>query len=68
LSFLLAQPAMLQPNTGDFRSLTVYNVSTRRDAGTKANSSAIDTLTSTVRRKVMQLALSEVGRHLWKTV
>lgn len=44
-----ATTARLQPNTGTAASLTIYNVVvTRRDAGTMANSSAIDSLTSTV--------------------
>lgn len=44
-----ATTARLQPNTGTAASLTIYNVVvTRRDAGTVANSSAIDSLTSTV--------------------
>ncbi|EPY4141269.1 phage tail tip fiber protein [Klebsiella pneumoniae] len=55
-----ATTARLQPNTGATASLTVYNVVvTRRDAGTMANSSAIDSLTSTV--KTQGDAISSVG-------
>ncbi|XGM98607.1 DUF1983 domain-containing protein [Klebsiella pneumoniae] len=44
-----ATTARLQRNSGTAASLTIYNVVvTRRDAGTVANSSAIDSLTSTV--------------------
>ncbi|HDT5225793.1 TPA: DUF1983 domain-containing protein [Klebsiella pneumoniae subsp. pneumoniae] len=55
-----ATTARLQPNTGATASLTVYNVVvTRRDAGTMANSSAIDSLTSTV--QTQGDAISSVG-------
>ncbi|MCH9560908.1 phage tail protein [Klebsiella pneumoniae] len=55
-----ATTARLQPNTGATASLTVYNVVvTRRDAGTMANSSAIDSLTSTV--KTQGDTLSSIG-------
>ncbi|HCI9829454.1 TPA: DUF1983 domain-containing protein [Klebsiella pneumoniae] len=44
-----ATTAMLQRSSGTTASLTIYNVVvTRRDAGTVANSSAIESLTSTV--------------------
>ncbi|HFL5718026.1 TPA: phage tail protein [Klebsiella pneumoniae] len=55
-----ATTARLQPNTGTAASLTIYNVVvTRRDAGTVANSSAIDSLTSTV--QTQGDAISSVG-------
>ncbi|HCJ3287050.1 TPA: DUF1983 domain-containing protein [Klebsiella pneumoniae] len=55
-----ATTARLQPNTGATASLTIYNVVvTRRDAGTVANSSAIDSLTSTV--QTQGDAISSVG-------
>lgn len=55
-----ATTARLQPNTGTAASLTIYNVVvTRRDAGTMANSSAIDSLTSTV--QTQGDAISSVG-------
>ncbi|HCI5972291.1 TPA: DUF1983 domain-containing protein [Klebsiella quasipneumoniae subsp. similipneumoniae] len=55
-----ATTARLQPNAGATASLTIYNVVvTRRDAGTMANSSAIDSLTSTV--KTQGDAISSVG-------
>ena len=55
-----ATMARLQPNTGTAASLTIYNVVvTRRDAGTVANSSAIDSLTSTV--QTQGDAISSVG-------
>ncbi|HHU0577980.1 TPA: phage tail tip fiber protein [Klebsiella pneumoniae] len=55
-----ATTARLQPNTGAAASLTIYNVVvTRRDAGTVANSSAIDSLTSTV--QTQGDAISSVG-------
>ncbi|XGE47567.1 phage tail protein (plasmid) [Klebsiella pneumoniae] len=55
-----ATTARLQPNTGTAASLTIYNVVvTRRDAGTVANSSAIDSLTSTV--QAQGDAISSVG-------
>ncbi|HBR1355375.1 TPA: DUF1983 domain-containing protein [Klebsiella quasipneumoniae] len=55
-----ATTARLQPNTGATASLTVYNVVvTRRDPGTMANSSAIDSLTSTV--KTQGDTLSSIG-------
>lgn len=58
-----ATTARLQPNTGATASLTVYNVVvTRRDAGTMANSSAIDSLTSTV--QTQGDAISSVGGRM----
>lgn len=55
-----ATTARLQPNTGTAASLTIYNVVvTRRDAGTVANSSAIDSLTSKV--QTQGDAISSVG-------
>ncbi|EPO7972199.1 phage tail tip fiber protein [Klebsiella pneumoniae] len=55
-----ATTARLQPNTGTAASMTIYNVVvTRRDAGTVANSSAIDSLTSTV--QTQGDAISSVG-------
>lgn len=57
-----ATTARLQPNTGATASLTVYNVVvTRRDAGTMANSSAIDSLTSTV--QTQGDAISSIGNR-----
>ncbi|MFH3529759.1 hypothetical protein ABK953_28185, partial [Klebsiella pneumoniae] len=55
-----ATTARLQPNMGVTTGVTIYNVViTRRDAGTKANSSAIDTLNSTV--KTQGDTLSSIG-------
>ncbi|HGP7738610.1 TPA: phage tail protein [Klebsiella pneumoniae] len=55
-----ATTARLQRNSGTTASLTIYNVVvTRRDAVTVANSSAIDSLTSTVRSQGD--AISSVG-------
>ncbi|HDH0301734.1 TPA: DUF1983 domain-containing protein, partial [Klebsiella pneumoniae] len=55
-----ATTARLQRNSGTTASLTIYNVVvTRRDAVTVANSSAIDSLTSTVRSQGD--AISSIG-------
>ncbi|MDC8807140.1 phage tail protein [Klebsiella pneumoniae] len=55
-----ATKAMFQASARATSARTVYNIiATRRDAGTKANSSAIDTLTSTV--QTQGDAISSVG-------
>ncbi|SXD95438.1 TipJ family phage tail tip protein [Klebsiella quasivariicola] len=57
-----ATTARLQPNTGVTAGVTIYNVVvTRRDATTIANSSAIDSLTSTV--KTQGDAISSIGNR-----
>ncbi|MCS6396030.1 phage tail protein, partial [Klebsiella pneumoniae] len=57
-----ATTARLQPNIGVTAGVTIYNVVvTRRDATTIANSSAIDSLTSTV--KTQGDAISSIGNR-----
>ncbi|HBS6016154.1 TPA: DUF1983 domain-containing protein [Klebsiella pneumoniae] len=57
-----ATTARLQPNIGVTAGVTIYNVVvTRRDATTIANSSAIDSLTSTV--KTQGDAMSSIGNR-----
>ncbi|HHG1648048.1 TPA: phage tail protein [Klebsiella pneumoniae] len=58
-----ATKAMFQASARATSARTVYNIiATRRDAGTKANSSAIDTLTSTV--QTQGDAISSVGGRM----
>jgi hypothetical protein len=60
LPYLLAQQRRCSVQALATSERTVYNIiATRRDAGTKANSSAIDTLNSTV--KTQGDTLSSIG-------